>query len=254
MGNAKLWWYPHPGGTVAEIDLGEELTTLDDSTIPVQTGAQTVELRDYTIQTATITRVSFSLEKFGDEAIYRQLKALESHLQRGGACALASDSAKAFAAYLTVMPARGGTFLNAGDTPWDGYNVAAAVAAGDEICLETAQPLARRELAVLTQVIGSGHTISPGCILDYTDEPFVLLRHRGFYPALRLPQADRGRKLLQTQHWVVHSFIAELEVVPVAYGVFAGLEGESVVGPTGSGRTMDEILDGGVDFVASRGL
>lgn len=246
MGNAKLWYHPKSGGLVAEVDVGGPLSSLDDWAAPVPIGDETADGREFSITTITPTLVQLTIEKFDDAVLYRRLKVLEGWLQRGGTCALADDAAKAVAGYLVTSPARGDTALTLGAQPWSTYNPSAALAADDEIVLETGQPVVRRELTKLSAVSGSSLTISPGAILDYVDEPWVLARYRGFFPSLRLPRGSRSRQLLTTERRVVHTFSATLEVVPYAYGVFAGIGSETIIGSsyTDGDRTPDEILIG----------
>lgn len=243
MGNAYAWWYPQEGGTVEAIDLGGPLSDLDDHPAPTQVGARSVSGHEFSIQTLSDTVVRVSLEDFDDHALYRKLKALEGHLFRGGTFALAADVDKAVAGYLVASPTRGATSLVLGDTPWSTLAPSAVLAANDEVVVETGQPMPRSEIALVSGV--SGSTITTGALVhDLIDEPWVLLRHQGFYPGLRLPMAARGRQILSTKRRVVHTFSATFEVPPPFYGAFVDLASADVLGSTTSDGelTIEEIL------------
>jgi hypothetical protein len=244
MGNAYAWWYPEIGGTVTAIDIGGPLSDLDDWPVPTVLGARSATGAHFSIQPLTDRMVRVSIERFDDHALYRSLKALEGHLLRGGSFALASDVGKAVAGFLVTSPARGDTSLVLGDQPWSTLAPTAALATSDEIVLETSQPEARSEIAVLSGVSGSTLTIA-GVIHDLIEEPWVLVRHRGFFPALRLPIDGRRRQLLTTDRQVVHTFAAVFEVHPTAYGAFADLGSAHVIGDeeTDGEWTIDDILE-----------
>jgi hypothetical protein len=246
MGNAKIWWYPEPGGIVEEIDIGGPLSDLDDWAVPAVVGARSATGADFAIQPLTDRLVRVTVEEFDDHALYRELKALEGHLQRGGSIALSSDAGKAVAGFLVAPPARGDTSLVLGDTPWSTLAPSAVLAAADEVVIETGQPVVRSEIALLSAVSGVTYTIA-GAIHDFVEEPWVLMRHRGFLPSLRLPLEARRRQVLTTRRQVIHTFSAVLEVVPGAYAAFADLGTETVIGDEASdgSRTFDDVVTEG---------
>jgi hypothetical protein len=237
VGNAYAWWSPEPGGTVTAIDIGGPLSDLDDWLAPTHLGARSATGADFSIQPLTDTMVRVSIESFDDHALYRALKALEGHLLRGGSFALAEDVGKAVAGFLVTPPVRGATSLVLGDTPWSTLAPAAALAIGDEVVLETGQPVVRSEIAALTGVSGSTLSIA-SVIHDFLEEPWVLVRHRGFFPVLRLPR-DGRRQLLTTQRRVIHTFAAVFEVPPPAYAAYADLGSGHVIGSSESDGEYD---------------
>lgn len=244
MGNAKIWWYPEQGETVEEIDLGLGLSSLEEQEVPDQIVSESARGAVFALQIGSRVVVRATLERFTDAAVARQLLTLAGHLKRGGSIALAEDADKAVAGFLAREPERGATSVILGDQPWP-LESGASLASGDEVWLEGPQPTGRRELAVLSgNPSGTSHPIGAGITYDWWVEDWVLLRHRGFYPVLRLPASSRRAELISTDRRLNYTMILPLEIPPTAYEAFAALGSEDVLTTQAydGGRTIDDVM------------
>jgi hypothetical protein len=243
MGDAKVWWFPKDGGEVAEINLGT-LSSLQTSLAVDQVAAESMEGYIHTTQFGARVLVEWSVERFTANAAQRRLQALEGHLRRGGSIALAQDSAKAVAGYLLTSPARGATSVVVDRKPWSSLAPLAALAVGDEVVLEGPQPTLLREVAAIATSGAPTYTLTPGAIYDYQAEAeWVLMRHVGFFPVLRLPIDKRNQTLLTTDRRLNWTWRCIMEIPPHAYEAFSGIT-ETVTGETlgNLSRSTDAIL------------
>ena len=228
MGNSTIWYYPDPSGGLEEIDFGDEdISGLIE--IPVR------DVRDsHSIGGAfhrTVLggglKVRIVCERFSGltdagKALARNLHSLETHLQRGGLMVFSADRDKAWMGVMegTLLPQRGDSTL----TTFGGNllsvftrtGVAASLAAGDELVLETFNPTMNREHLLTTSESGGVITLdtSDGAEVryDYTSDQSAIVRERNFYPALRLPADQVGRSMLITDHRHTYTFDVTMEM------------------------------------------
>ena len=244
---AKIWYYPDPAGAVVEIDIGEGLSDLQKNGAVVQSASESVSGAVYTNQTSARSMVRVINERFTSYALARQLETLENHLRRGGVIAVAEESSKAFAGYLNFpLPSSGATSFSLQGTPWPFAGVI-TLAGGNEFVLQSPSPKYLRELGLLTSH-GAGNTMTvPATVYDYSAEPWVLFRTRGFWPLLRLPVGQRNQKMLTHDHRISWTFDVQLEEHVDGLDIFAGIADSEVVTATPLGgviqQTVPEILD-----------
>jgi hypothetical protein len=155
-------------------------------------------------------RVRISLERFTSDALYRQLMALQSHLQRGGSVGFARDSSKAFAGY--VRPNRpissGETSIYTEGNVWNYQSGTYTLSSGDELWLASDAAEGLWEMPTVSAHAGGLITTAAGMVRTYTSE-LVFVRWRDFHPALRL-QAGERPVIVSTDRRIAHTFDVEL--------------------------------------------
>lgn len=171
---------------------------------------------------------------------------------------LAEDSAKVFAGYVVNLPGSGATTINTFSNPWP-FAGEITLASGDEFCLQSASPRYLREMGLLTSHVLAGNLMTfPATVYDYSDEPWVLFRTRGFWPLLRLPIGERNQIMITTDHRISFTWDARLEEHTAGLDVFSGVADEQVVISTPFGgviqQTVPEILEGAGEAQNGGGL
>lgn len=217
MGNAAIWYYPDPLGAVEKIDFGtpteygftdlQEVPVVDAATARAQSGARTTTVR------SRLLRMRFVLERFSGLAsagqdLARHLLSLQAHLERGGTIGVALDEDKAWASVTTATSlARGTSGILTKGPGW--YNTAATLAANDELVMQSEPPEGVREWVKLSSVSASGKTLTLSAGCRYTYGTRVLIRHRGFHPALKL--ADVARPFITHEHRLAYTLDLTLD-------------------------------------------
>lgn len=242
MGNAAIYYYPDPSGTLETIDLGEPLTDLSE--IPLREIGQGVSLMGYpsTHVYRGSMRVRVQLRDVATtssagQALQRHLMSLSAHLERGGIIGVAADSAKTFGSALYS-----GT-VNRGDANMyhkgDLWYASGSLTAGDEIVIESANPEMLREFTTVSSTTGRILTITPTARYSHSGKPWI--RHRNFYPALYWPEDQRGSPIVVDERRVRFSLDMTLEV---AWSVLTSVAENSATFASGSvvvGTTLDKV-------------
>lgn len=242
MGNAAIYYYPDPSGTLETIDLGEPLTDLSE--IPLREIGQGVSLMGYpsTHVYRGSMRVRVQLRDVATtssagQALQRHLMSLSAHLERGGIIGVAADSAKTWGSALYS-----GT-INRGDSNLyhrgDLWYASGSLTAGDELVIESANPEMLREMTTVSSTTGRILTITPTARYSYSGKPWV--RHRNFYPALYWPEDERGTPIITDERRVRFSLDLTLEV---AWSVLTSVaEGAATFasGTVAVGTTLDKV-------------
>lgn len=226
MGNSKIWLYPDAYGTVEEIDLGATLSDLQFSPSHDQAVSEGLTGLQATTRFSSRALVRLVEERFTSASIARKLYLVEDHLKAGGTIAVAVDSAQAWAGYVDRIPARGDTSITVINQAIWPYQTTPTMLSGDEIELISDQPRAYREfLEISTNTTGTTCALSEAVRYNYRDAGarWVLARHRGFWPALRLPKDGRGGSLLTHDHRISYTFDAQLEENIAVLEAFAGV-------------------------------
>ena len=191
MSNTSLWWYPGGTAAIREIDFGEGLSDLDDRQVRAGAVAEGAVGRITRLSYGEYFKVQVVLANFSDHALYRELRSLESHLKAGYAIVLAEDRAKAWAGFVG-----GGRPLTAGSlavqtrrgNEWSTFTAGTAgIGADDIVCIQSSPPSSWREWCEVQSISGNNLTVD-GVRYQHSDGP-VLVRHRDFWPALRLDSA-----------------------------------------------------------------
>jgi hypothetical protein len=271
MASPRLYFYPDSAGSLETIDLVEALSDLQETHAADVEDAYTGSGTLYRSFSGASMRVRIVLERFGTrgaDSVERDLQSLVTHLQRGGAVGFARDHAKAWCGVTASAPTRGDVTLYTNGSGFTSWSASAAPVAGDEIAIETPSPDYIRELRTCGTL-----TVSPPVNLPlasgvrYTYSDSAVVRHRDFYPVLRLPRDLVSRTWINHDHRRNFTLDLTLEYSPAdvlalwgvrtggyrMYGAGSvgslrsyaapGLRGAGALRAAG-GASMDELLSG----------
>lgn len=227
MSRPSIWFYPTAGGAAEELNLGwsiQELTRIESYIRTTPTNGV-----GYPTSYGLLgrTRVRVRKERVTSQALIAGLRAVESHLLRGGVIGVAADRSKMFAAYVSTGLYGGGSTIEGGGNIYQSImSESQTLAAGDVVCLESGNPNYRREeLTISTVSLASmTHSITTTTPIRFDRDASagVMVRHRDCYPALYLPEDQLGRALVTSEHGALWTFEAELEVVESLFGADVG--------------------------------
>ena len=220
MANPAFYWYPDASGSLETVTLAKSLSDLHESTGRARV---TSYAGDGSARTATwngTRSVRIVLERGLSAANVRNLLAMENHMQRGGLVGFARDPAKLYCAYAGGRVLRGDTIFYGAGNLFATWN-AGTLASGDEVVMESANPSWRSEANTISSVSGTQITLAAGIIYPAGVE--VMLRHRDFYPALRMADDQVGRPMLTTEHRIAWTLDVTLDVCPEI--ITAGVDG-----------------------------
>jgi len=198
MGNAAIYYYPSPSAGLETIDIGEGIAGVLEAD-PVQMGGSATSLTHrFDSPLGSFLRVHIR-HVFGSSghSLYRELRSLENHLNRGGYCGIATNSTKAWAAFTIATCRRDQTTIKCKAPQF--YNLtSAALASGDEVMIESSVPESHRETQTASSLTSNLLTLSAGLTFDYQETP-ILCRYDGFYPLLVLE--GRQKLLTSPRRW-----------------------------------------------------
>lgn len=244
MGNPTIFYYPDSSGTLEEIDL-VDVSDIEVSTERFRSDAQGVtgrlSITDYgTRHVVRIVRARFAGLTTAGEDLVAELTTLQNHLQRGGSCGFAFDKDKAWAGFLRSRKKRGDTVLKTHGNVF--YNSAAALVANDRVYLQSANPEGRIEgpSRISTQV-GDVITLAAGLKGKYENLP-VLVRHRDFYPTLRMPSGAVDSPIITTDQRMNYTLDMNLVEDVDSMFKFAGYGG-TLTGTTGASGTRSKSIE-----------
>jgi hypothetical protein len=236
VGNAKIWWYPEPLGVAEEIDLGRALTSRSGPfTVVRQTISESYTGNQAVQTTGARTRIRVTLENFTDRTVRQKLVALISHMQAGGYMILAEDTAYAVATFLRTRPSRGDTTLFKGENILK-LLVNSTTLNGAEVIVQGRQPRYRQEMHIGGTYAAASMNIARGLSYDWSDEEWVMVRHIGCYPALRLPKESRNGEYLTARHEKDFTLDLPLEEAPNILDNLATADGTVWQGTTKTGE------------------
>ena len=247
MGNAVIWFYPSGPTGLVEIDLAEPLSDLQIDPIREVEDARAYDGTLYRSILSGREQVRIVLERFVDEALARKLESLQSHLERGGTMSFCNDKDKAWGGFTETAMA-GGTFIGTGGPAFTANNSAAALAAGDTICIESMNPEGMREFVSVDAVSATDTEITTqqAIIYDYTLLP-ALVRFRDFWPVLQWPASQMGRSIVTHDHRISYTLDLTLETNPGTIAALAEnaetLAPDGVPADQGSGTIEDAIVE-----------
>lgn len=212
--SAKFYYYPDEGGGLTTITLAKPLTELHENRIPDRVTAKRGNGSSAVAVWLPSTRVRIVLERGLSTGNVRDLRQLEDHLQRGLPVGFAREHTKAWAGFGS-SPNRGYAYVTTGGHAFGNWEAAADLASGDEVTIEGAPPWGEIEMHLVTGVSATTGTVtlSAETVLK-TFNTQVIVRHRDFYPALRLPDDQLGKPLVTTERRLSWTLDVELEVIP----------------------------------------
>ena len=197
MSTPRFYYYPDPSGSLEALDLGEEVTTIQETPLMQAEDAYGGDGKFFRSVLLTGYRVRITLERFGQpgtSSLERDLMTMQSHLQRGGLVGFSRDHAKTWGTLAASPCMRGDTILyhsGQGFAPW---SPSAALAADDELIVE--DTAGQRDY---TYLLGAPNTnalpLASGLKHSYGSTT-PLLRWRDFYPVLYLPSSQLGRSFM----------------------------------------------------------
>lgn len=210
---ARIYYYPEPGGALKAIDLQRPLTTIKERPARREFLEESWSGRRTTATTDAFTAVELVHAQFDEHDVARELEVLENFLQGGGIIAIAEDEGVNFGGYLQTAPAAGGTSITVFANQWSAWG-SITTGANDVVVVQGPAPVFKREPIVVTDRTGLTATLeSPGLRYDYTEQAWVFVRDKRFWPYLRLQKGAKGRELLTHDHRLSFDFIAPLEEV-----------------------------------------
>lgn len=250
MSRPSIWFYPTSGGAAEELNLGwsiQELTRVESYMRTTPTNGVGYPT-SYGLMGRT--RVRIRKERVTSQTLVAGLRAVESHLLRGGVIGVAADRSKMFAAFVTTGLYAGGTTIDGGGNIYGSVmSESQTLAAGDVICLESGNPNYRREELTISTVTttASYYTVTTTTPIRFDRDAScgVMVRHRDCYPALYLPEDQLGRTLVTSEHGALWTFEAELEVVESLFATDVGFylqPGEMAVGAERTNPDLNGIL------------
>lgn len=198
MATPVFYVYYEDDGPLTKLDLGQALNRLDES--PGIEASVSVTSNGH--PTTHVHRITFDvtilLERFGtvgSDDVERKMHALQNHLDRGGYVGFSRNSAKTWAALQRAPIGQGDTALSTHGNAFTSWSLLGALASGDEVVIEQAEPGWRREVRAVSSQSGGSVTLSGAAEYNY-DDPLSIVRWRDFYPVLWRPAAERGRPIL----------------------------------------------------------
>lgn len=227
MGTPRIYYYPESGGTLEEIDLGEELSDLTET--PGAEVEDAVSFDGYFSRNLTRAtyKVRLYLERFGTiggSSLERKLKTLEAHLFAGGFIGFTRDETKAYASLSGGAVSRGQSLFYGAQNGFSNWASSAIPAEGDEVVMESAGVGARREYTTVSAFTAGQVTLADSA--RYTHPGAPMLRHRDFYPVLYLAKEDLRPT---TSHDHRRNWTWELTLTYAPAMALALLDGKSAV-------------------------
>lgn len=219
MATPKILYYPQDArGRLQTIDLGRPLGSLGEVSRVLVSAETALDGGVHVQPISEEVRIRVSLEFPGTgESLWAKLYNLQTHLLRGGVISLAVDPDRAWAGYTqTGYKDESTLFFTRGNT-WR-YPGLTSAAIPDASLIAIAAPGELPQIATLSAAISSSSTrvqiASPGLLRRLDAAPWLLIRDRDYYPALRLPAdiLDAAPTLLTStdDRRIVYALDAEL--------------------------------------------
>jgi hypothetical protein len=210
-----FFWNPAPGGTLEITDLAEAISDIQDQEITEAADARNGYGTAYRNFLMGSRRVRIVLERFGSpgsSALERDFYAIENHLRRGGYVGFSRNRSKSWCgAVNSAYAQRGDTVLYTGGNLFNAWYTSAALASGDEVIVESANPDWQSEPTVFSSITGTQVTVSRALRFTYPTSNPIFVRYRDFYPVLRLPDDQLDKPLVTHDKRITWTFDALLE-------------------------------------------
>jgi len=209
---ARVYLYPRTGVSVEKVDLSGSASLTDLQRDPTKVAGYARTYGGSLVSTVSggYDRVRVVVERASERedsvsAFRDKAHAIIDHLQRGGRIGFALDSAKACVHRVTSAVIPGSTSLNVTQSAAKTWESSAALAVNDRVVVSSALPLRMREEGTVASVPGSypgAVTLDRAVWFRHTGAP-VILRHYGFFPALRLDPDAAGEPLIVSERGYV---------------------------------------------------
>lgn len=254
MGSATFYVYFEPDGPLEALACAPALSALEEMVGAVSAVSEAMDGTATTTYTRPTLKLRIEVERFGSvgaDATEAALHALQNHLDRGGLVGFSKDHAKAFCGVIPSGLVQGSTVLRTRGNGFSAWSASGAVAANDQIVVESSTPTWRREILSVASVSGSVVTASTGLRYAHVDTSCIV-RWRDFYPVLFRPESERGREMVTTDKRRNYTLDVTLEYsVEMSVALFRDATWTS--GQEGEWFTPDttRILSGALPFANS---
>lgn len=198
MGSPTLYLYFEPDGPLKVLTIASALSTLEEEVGAESAVAQARDGTPFTTYTRPTLRVRIEVERFGTpgaNSVERALMAVQNHIDRGGLVGFSRDHTKTFCGVIPSGLAQGSTVLRTRGNGYGAWSASGAVAADDEVVVESSSPTWRREISAVASVSGDTVTVSEATRYAHVDTSCIV-RWRDFYPVLFRPESERGRPIV----------------------------------------------------------
>jgi hypothetical protein len=237
MGNPRFYYSPGDLAEIEEVDLGESLQDLQEDPAAVRADSFGGDGSFYTQYGGQAFMVRIMLERFGTagaSSLERKLNTMLNHLQRGGVVCFSRDHAKTWCSFMSSNYLRGTTAIGTLGNMLSGLSAFGAVAASDEVVIESEEPWGFREVRSVSSVSGTTVTLGEGLVYPYNRTAGLMtpmVRWRDFYPGLYLRAEDSRDQKVRSDarrnwtldlplYWSPSSFIgAFYQAQPVGSGL-----------------------------------
>lgn len=213
MANPTFYYYPDNTGSLHMIDLGTVMSDIQETPMRTRVSAKGGDGGMYVSVYEGGLRVRLVRERGVSAAVARKLMNMFNFLERGGSVGFARDHAKAWAQFTSSPPTRGasGVYVNSLSSAFTGWSTAAALVAGDEVVIESAQPELIREYHTISS-FASHIPLGLAETVEMTAGSRCIVRHRDFFPALKLPDDGVNRIAVPDERRLTRTLDLTLEV------------------------------------------
>lgn len=214
MGLPTFYWYPDTTGTLQKTALTRTVSTIDLRPTRQRMAPKAGDGSPRPAAWDAGMRVRITRERGVTAAQVREFMALEVHLKLGRPVGFTLDTAKSWAAwYVLYKMERGLSSVFTGGNAFSAWEGSAALASGNELAIESANPEGLYEERAMSS-INSSNDITLSETMLYTRTLGGLVRHKHFFPALRLPDDQMDRPILTSEHGLTWTLDLELETDP----------------------------------------
>jgi len=245
--SAAFYYYPEGASSLEKITLNARITRLDPSTKAVVDDAYGGDGHFSRSFQGVRRRVRIAIDRVSlltanGKADHRAIQGLLSHLRRGGACGFTADTTKAVALYPSGGWISNGQILYTAGNAFTGWESSAALAAGDEVVVESAPIYGVEEYGYLSAWSATQPTLTDKLNHDYAPLAAIARWHR-FFPALRLPADAMDGPLLTNEHGIGWNLDIELEVDPMIHLLNQPNGAADTTGSIGGGAMLGGVTD-----------
>lgn len=200
-----VFWYPDDAGTLEVLDFGRGLSALYELPDADASDAFGGGGEHYRSFRRGILRVRVTMERISaldstGQQLVRKIKSLQAHLDKGLPIGLTRRRDKAWAGKTHAAIQRGWSSVHVpGGNAFSAWYSSAALAASDEIVMESANPEALREYNKVSSIVTSGTNtqvnLDNTAVYTLAEDP-VVVRYQDFWPVCFLPEDQLGRGII----------------------------------------------------------
>lgn len=227
--SAVFYWYPDAGGTLETLTLtagAVDPTELQEGEAAIMGAAESASGVLYRVFFGMRypVRIEIDAVSASNTATRRALRNMLNHLNRGNHVGFALDATKAWGSFVAVPPggpARGATSIT-GLQRQAWYSASASLASGDEIVLESGDPVHQVEETTTTATVANSAT-SISCSAITSTFTACHVRYRDFWPVLvmlpdEVARADRILSAKRLWYDIKLNFVYDLAAVMALAG------------------------------------